>query len=297
MRKALFISTLLLCISAPVMAQHVQVAQARRAYQEKDYTEAKRLIEDAMKDPELALDAYAWLIRGYIYKDIYKNVDNGNPSSLAREGALEYAMKAMELDTTRDQVFFSDGYKLYDHLAKTYYNDAARAMNLMDHESAVLFFDRFKETVLNLSPDADLDVKEVEFYNALATVYTKLYNDDRVQLEYFKKAIATYQKVLYIDNENYGANYNMATMWYNRGVYNIKLISPDNDIPSINKIQQVSKEFFFQALPFMLKAYEQNPKRKEILIGLEGIYYSLQDLEKSEFYKTKHTELYGEDDH
>ena len=32
----------------------------------------------------------------------------------------------------------------------------------------------------------------------------------------------------------------------------------------------------------MLKAFEMNPTRKETLLGLEGIYYSLQDTEKSE---------------
>ncbi len=103
-----------------------------------------------------------------------------------------------------------------------------------------------------------------------------------------------YQKALNIDKDNYGANFNMATMWYNRGVYNIQLISPENDIPSIKRIQEVSKEFFLQALPFMLKAYGQNPTRREILIGLEGIYYSLQDIEKSGFYRAKYKELYGE---
>jgi tetratricopeptide (TPR) repeat protein len=166
-------------------------------------------------------------------------------------------------------------------------------MNKKDHEGAVQHFEDYERTILELTPDADLTQKQVEFYNALATVYTKLYNGDREQLEYFKKAIAMYQKVMNLDKENYGANYNMATMWYNRGVYNIQQISPENDIPSIELIQKVSKEFFMQALPFMLKAHEQDPDRIETLMGLEGIYYSLQEEVKSDEYRAKIKELYG----
>lgn len=295
MKRTLTISILIFCLSIVGHAQYEKVTEARRLYQEKDYVGAKRTIDEAMQHPELELDAYAWLMRGYIYKDIYKKVDGGDPYSKARKNALEYAMKAMELDTTKDQVFFSDGYKLYNHLAKTYYNDAARAMNKKDHEGAVQHFADYERTILDLTPDADLSQKKIEFYNALATVYTKLYNGDRQQLDYFKKAISMYQKVMNIDKENYGANYNMATMWYNRGVYNIQQISPDNDIPSIDKIQKVSKEFFLQALPFMLKAYEQDPTRRETLMGLEGIYYSLQEEEKSDEYRAKIKEYYGID--
>lgn len=293
MKKVLTILTLIFCFSAAMLAQFEKVTEARRLYQEKNYAQAQITIDEAMQHPELELDAYAWLMRGYIYKDIYKKVDKGDPHSKARGRALEYAMKAMELDTSKDQVFFSDGYKLYDHLAKTYYNDAARAMNKKDHEGAVQHFEDYERTILELTPDADLTQKQVEFYNALATVYTKLYNGDREQLEYFKKAIAMYQKVMNLDKENYGANYNMATMWYNRGVYNIQQISPENDIPSIELIQKVSKEFFMQALPFMLKAHEQDPDRIETLMGLEGIYYSLQEEVKSDEYRAKIKELYG----
>lgn len=293
MRKVLAISILVFCIPVVMFAQFEKVTEARRLYQEKNYTEAQKTIDEAMQHTELDLDAYAWLMRGYIYKDVYKKVDKGDPYSKAREKALVYAMKAMELDTTEDQVFFSDGYKLYDHLAKTYYNDAARAMNKKDHEGAVQHFADYERTILELTPDADLTQKKIEFYNALATVYTKLYNGDRQQLDYFKKAISMYQKVMNLDKDNYGANYNMATMWYNRGVYNIQQISPDNDIPSIELIQKVSKEFFMQALPFMLKAHEQDPTRIETLKGLEGIYYSLQDEVKSDEYRAKVKDLYG----
>jgi hypothetical protein len=103
--------------------------------------------------------------------------------------------------------------------------------------------------------------------------------------------VDTYKRVLALDSSNYGANYNLATLYYNRGVYNIQLITADNDIPSIQQIQEVSREFFTLALPYMLKAHRMRPDRKETILGLEGIHYSLQDDEQSRHYRHLYEEL------
>ena len=94
------------------------------------------------------------------------------------------------------------------------------------------------------------------------------------------------ERVLQKDTGNYRANYNLATLYYNHGVYNIQQLGVDNDLLSIELIQQVSKELFKRALPYMLKAHQMRPDRKETLLGLEGIYYSLQDDERSEEFRT-----------
>jgi tetratricopeptide (TPR) repeat protein len=130
----------------------------------------------------------------------------------------------------------------------------------------------------------------------MGTVFTKRYNQDLQDTTWFEKAVRAYEQVLAGDKDNYGANYNLATLYYNRGVYNIRRITPENDIPSIQDIQRVSRELFTRALPYMLKAYEMNPKRKETLLGLEGIYYSLQDNEKSEEYRRQYEALEPKDD-
>ncbi len=145
-----------------------------------------------------------------------------------------------------------------------------------------------------LDPQRDLKDRDVEFNNALGTVYTKRFNQDREKLELFDKAVEAYKHVLELDPRNYGANYNLATLYYNRGVYNIQRISAENDIPSIQGIQAVSREFFMQALPYMLEAFEMNPTRRETLLGLEGIYYSLQDDKQSDHYRQLYEALENE---
>ena len=74
-------------------------------------------------------------------------------------------------------------------------------------------------------------------------------------------------------------------------MYNIQRINAGTDLPTIGQVQEVSKVYFMQALPYMLKAHEMNPKRRETLLGLEGIHYSLQDIDKSEEYRHKYEAL------
>ena len=104
-------------------------------------------------------------------------------------------------------------------------------------------------------------------------------------MEWFDKATRTYKDVLRLEPENYGANYNLATLYYNLGVYRIRAINADDEIPTIEEIQKVARELFNEALPYMLKAHDMNPTRRETLLGLEGIYYSLQDESNSERFR------------
>ena len=41
----------------------------------------------------------------------------------------------------------------------------------------------------------------------------------------------------------------------------------------------------------MTKAHRMNPKRRETLLGLEGIHYSLLDVEESERYRMLYEQL------
>ncbi|MCB0803891.1 MAG: hypothetical protein KDB74_12400, partial [Flavobacteriales bacterium] len=50
---------------------------------------------------------------------------------------------------------------------------------------------------------------------------------------------------------------------------------------------------FRKSLPYMKKAYDLNPTRKETLIGLQGIYFSLNDMPKSELFKKELEMLEG----
>ncbi|MBK6626815.1 MAG: hypothetical protein IPJ87_14700 [Flavobacteriales bacterium] len=294
MSGRLHTALLLLALPALGVAQTDLLAEALRKYQAGALNEARALVDEAVLEPGHQRDPEAWLLRGFILKDLYK-AKTGTPQGEAdRDSALASLDRCLAHDQGGD--YTENAAQAYDFLSKTYFNDAARALNELRPDDALALYGKYTAATDRRGAPPDRAAKDVEFHNALGTVYTKLYNQDREQLSWYDKAVATYEQVLRIDTGNYGANYNLATLYYNRGVYNIQRVGAEYDIPSLQRIQEVSREFFLQALPYMLKAFRMNPKRRETLLGLEGIYYSLQDAERSEHYRKLFEELGPEED-
>ncbi|MEX1132817.1 MAG: hypothetical protein WEC15_06305 [Flavobacteriales bacterium] len=276
---------------SPVLlpAQTDPLVEALRSYQSGDLVNARKHIDEAVRTEGHVEDPEAWLVRGYVYKDLFKDMPTGNEADEVRDEAVGSLYTSLNLDT--DGTYRENALQAYEYLARTYFNDAAKALNTMDAERALGLFAKYKETSLRVDPKASLKAREVEFLNALGTLYNKRHNEDRTNLEWFDLAVASFTKVLELEPDNYGANYNLATLYFNRGVVRIRSISADDDIPSIQQIQEVSRELFQQALPYMLKAHDLDPSRRETLLGLEGIYYSLQDTENSERFRQLFEEL------
>jgi tetratricopeptide (TPR) repeat protein len=279
--------------TALLPAQTDALVEALRSYQAGDLVTARTAIDKAVRSADHIEDPDAWLVRGYIYKDIYKAAPLGPDADVLRDEAVGSLFTCITFD--KDSTYRENALQAYDYLTRTYFNDAAKALNELNDQRARSLFAKYKEATLRVDPAAKLDTREVEFNNALGTLYTKRFGQDRTDTTWFEKAVATFKVVLELDPENYGANYNLATLYYNRGVYRIRSISADDDIPSIQQIQEASREFFQLALPYMLKAHTMNPGRRETLLGLEGIYYSLQDQENADRYRQLFEELPGDE--
>lgn len=287
----------LLLVCGPIAGAYSQKNAHQLAYERYeagDLAGARIQIEAAISDQELVADPGVWLLRGFIFKDLFKQAVSTDSADAHRDVALNSLATCMSRDTAG--LYAKDARQAFEYLAKTYYNDAAKALNAADPDRATQLFAKYKETMIRIDPSFDPRAREIEFLNALGTVYTKRYNQDRLDTLWFDKAVRTYQGVLEIDKENYGANYNLATLYYNRGVYNIQRITPENSIPDIQDIQNASRDLFTRALPFMLKAHDMNPERKETLLGLEGIYYSLQDNAESERFRKMYEAIEPQED-
>jgi len=289
MLRRILIVVLTVLSSPWLAAQGDMLVEALRKYQAGELSVARELIDEAVQLPEHVGNAEAWLLRGFVYKDLYKAATTVDRSDELRDEALLSLFNCIAMDTAGS--YKDNAAQAYEFLTRSYFNDAARALNDMDDVRALNVFAKYKAAALRRDPQSDLHSREIEFMNALGTVYTKRFNQDRKSLDRFDKAIAAYKSVIELDPENYGANYNLATLFYNRGVYNIQRIGADDEIPSILQIQEASREFFQEALPFMLKAHDMNPSRRETLLGLEGIYYSLQDQESSDKFRQLFEEM------
>lgn len=282
MKHRLLICLLLLLVGVLVQAQDPFV-EALRRYQSGELGQARALIDEAVTMPAHKENPEAWLLRGFVYKDLFKVAATTDDGDRSRDEALGSLFTCLRLD--KDSTYADNATQAYDYLARSCFNDAAKSLNEGDEVRATALFAKYKAAVLLRTPNADLRIREAEFSNALGTVYTKRFNQDRTQLQWFEEAVDAYKAVLAIDAENYGAHYNLATLYYNLGVYRIRAIKADDDIPSIQQIQEAAREYFNLALPYMLKAHDMNPTRRETLLGLEGIYYSLQDEVNSEKFR------------
>lgn len=270
-----------------VNAQPQETIEAYRAYQQKKYNEAAGLINKAIATSDGEEDAMSWHLRGFIYKDIYNEVENKDRNSASRSEAIHSFLRSLELDG-KDE-FRENNYKSLRYLASSYYNDAVLVMREVDKQSVAQseeLYQKYREIVLQIDPDVDMDEKDITFYKALATCNRKIYEQDRdANNEYLSRALENYHYVLQLDPDDYGANYNSAINLYNEGAYGIEQIDAEAKIPTIVKVQSGSIDLFREALPYLLKAFEQDSTRRETLIALRGIYLSLNNNEEANKYR------------
>lgn len=284
---------ILLSLAVVSNAQQSAVTAAYTFLQQGKLDEAKSNIDAAVVNPETQADAQAWYIRGFVYKTIYNQTDKANKQSATRLEALISFKKSLGLDNSEENV--QENIKNIKYLATTLYNDAAASLDTIDYKIAVKNFDIFKEYYMIVDPSTEnFKRKDIDFANAIATVYTRIYESDKkTKKEFLELAKSSYNKTLGLDPNNINANYNMGILYYNEAVTLINQSDYDLDIVALNDVQDNSINLFKQSLPFMEKAYSLDPNKKETLLGLSGIYFSLNEKEKSNEFKQKLEQIGG----
>jgi hypothetical protein len=286
----LFLGILLL-VAGFAKAQQDKKNAAISFLQQSSLDSARINIDQAVLDPQTSTDAECWYIRGFIYKSIYNKSEKANRQSKSRLTALESFEKSLALDKSEGNV--QENVKNVKYLASTLYNDAAASLDSTDYKIAITNFKIYKQYYpLVDTSKANLRQKEIDFSLAIASLYTKIFEKDRkANTEFLKKAKEEYNLVLTLDPDNIGANYNMGILYYNQAVNLINQTDYDLDIVALNDVQDNSINLFKESLPFMEKAYSLDPHRKETLLGLSGIYFSLNEFEKSNMFKLKLEEI------
>jgi len=211
--------------------------------------------------------------------------------------AKEYLNKAVELK-------YNDP-NLYYYLAKVYWSTKEKEKSYAVLNAGYNIFPMNKEIILtmvnfytedgklkNLETALDkaiqVDSKNYDLKLYQARVCEKLSETEKNDQEkYFLKAESLYKDVIKSDPNNMRANYNLAILYYNKAVNIIDKMDADSDLTAIDKIQDQCVLIFKQSLPYMSKAYELNPSKKDVLEGLAGIYFALNDMPKSNEFKQK----------
>lgn len=276
--KSILTILFLILISPMVIGQNL-LDQAMKAYQDQDYKNAMKLIEATVASEQSINDPYAWHLKGYIYKDYFKKVENEVSTSENRLIAIQAYVNSKQLDTKNEYIENNLGNIKY--LAVSYYNDAVRNMDTVNYKKAEDFYSKYKEYYLLFDPTMNYNKADVSFYNALATVSAKKYDSKNLATDkYFDETINTYKKVLDIDSAECFANEQMGILYYNKGVDLIMNIDIENIDPSeILKKQDECNEYWKVSLPYLLRAYRHCPGTPEekftIIEGIKGIYWGM----------------------
>lgn len=287
-KKSYGIFALLVLLSTGAFAQLAKVQQAYDCVQQGKLDSAKIYIEEGIKDSEAAADFQSWYIRGFIYKEIYKQKEAGDVKSKAREIGVESLKKAAELDKDKQQIASIN--QNLKFLGSKYYNDAKKTMDSVNYATSIWCFQNYLAIYKTVEPGFDENAKSIEYYLSLSYYFQEIFeqNGSKNALERTKDYL---NKSLQINPNSAMANKNMAVLYYNMGVNIIKKMDYDIDLEQLYVLQEEASKLFKQAEPFMSKAYQLSPKDKTIVEGMQGIYYQLNDTEKSNEYKKKLEEL------
>ena len=86
---------------------------------------------------------------------------------------------------------------------------------------------------------------------------------------------------------DYNGKYNTAILYYNKAVNIINTARYDITLAQLSDLQDTNIVLCKQALPCMEMGFEEEPKNENILVGLAGLYFALNELEKSREFKEK----------
>lgn len=297
MKKVVYILVLILAITNVSAQSNVYCHYddiALKAYQNKEFDKARLLLDTAINNcEEIANDPYTYHVKGFICKDIFKTKQSEDVDSEARECAVNSFMKSLDLDSVG--TYRQNNMAALKALATSYYNDAASLFDTNNYQKALALYNRFKEITKIYNPAYDFTQKDIVVNNVMGVVYKEKYlNNKDKNAAYLDSSIASYVRTTELDSTNYSAYYNLGVIYYNKGVDLILSLDDESDLLFVIEAQEKQLEYCQKALPYLKKAYEIRPS-KEIVEGFRGIYLSMNDEEKYQFYTNELKKFEGQE--
>ena len=99
------------------------------------------------------------------------------------------------------------------------------------------------------------------------------------------QALIDYKKALKLDPENFNANYISGILIFNQATIKLNEANATNNNSLHKKLKKESEILYKKALPYLLKAFEIDPKFIDNLSSLKELYYRMGEYEKSEEMK------------
>jgi hypothetical protein len=281
---------LLLLAALPGLAQYRNIQKALDLYKERKLDSARIYIDSAIVNPTTSKEYDTWMVRGFIYKDLYKAKEAQNPSSPLRETAVSSLRMALLLDSANKNPQKEGVLKSLKYQASTYHNDIAKTLDTVNYPTSLKNAGKYKELNKYLDPSFNDKSYDYDIYLILGSMFEKEYerSDSKNLLDLAKVYLF---KAYEINNNSFSVNKNIGFLYYNQAVSIIKKMDYDIPLDQLPVYQDQSVKLGQQSLSYCLKAHEIDPKDKAVVEALAGIYYLLNDNEKHNEYKKKLEEL------
>ncbi len=279
---------LLIVLGVSAKAQMNLLMEAQDLTNSKQYSKAMPLLEKVILHPETKDDPASWQIRSFVYLQLFKQAGAAsyNKKSAMLDLVIKSAQQSMLLD--RDNTYRDNNLSFITGAAVGYYKLAVNylqdSLNAAKSEEA---YNEYKKATAIVNPQFNFKEKDIDYYRSVGAQFVELYGKNNFNQKYGDVAKSALQKVLDIDPKNIAANINLGILYYNQGATLMMMSDYDMDLTQLDVVQENAKKIFKQSLPFMIKVYELDPKNKNALEGLQGIYSALMDDEKANEFKIK----------
>ena len=150
--------------------------QAVNYFEAKDLVSAQTAIVEATQSATEKDHPYAWCVKGFVFKEIYKDLENMDPYSTNRDIAVEAILYSMELDKNGE--YRDSNIKILKFLASTMYNDvvqSARTLTEYTIDEPEKFYQKYKDVWRVIYPEFDYSFKDTELYRVLGEANNKIY--------------------------------------------------------------------------------------------------------------------------
>ena len=271
-------------------AQISKLEKAMSLYSDKKLDSAQLVINQAIKNPETVKDYQVWMMRGFIYKELYKTTQNTSITSPYRDSAAVSLIQSLELDPQNQNPQRANLVQSLKYLASTYHNDINKTLDTVGYKQALINSDKHKAIMKLIDPAFNENKYNYDVYSTIGSMFEKWYelNTSKTLLDQAKTYLL---KAYAINNNTDFINKNLGVLYYNQAVDIIKKMDYDVPLDQLPVYQDNSVKLGKQALPYLLKANQINPSDKSVIEGLAGIYYLLNETDKYNEYKKRFEEM------
>jgi len=157
--------------------------------------------------------------------------------------------------------------------------------------------DKYEQLEDKLKAAIDAEPENASVRNVMGDVYQRLAasqkeagNKERAA-EYFKSAIASYEKALELDPSSAYSTYSIGSLYYNDAAAIVPIMNSlgtsKAETKQFDALKAEMNALFDKALPYFLKAEEADKNDRNTLIALKEIYARKNDYTKSGEYKKR----------